>query len=146
MSYVGYVAGFAAMVCFSSLPVVIKKVTGYGLDGPHLILVNALTLAALAILIITAFYQADFQAIRKMTTATWLWVGIYSVINFAALTCFIWSVKLISPTEYQIMFLASPLVVALLGFMLLSEPLQLKHLVGGIVVAAGILITIKDNF
>lgn len=143
MNYMGYVVGFMAMVCFSSLPVIIKKVTGYGLDGPHLIMVNALSLSLLAFITILIVHHGDLQVIRKMGSYTWLWVGIYTVVNFAALSCFIWSVKHISPTEYQIMFLASPLVVALLGFILLHEPLELKHLIGGIFVAFGIYITIK---
>ena len=142
-SYIGYIAGFLAMACFSTLPIVIKRVTSLGLNGSHLILVNALMLALLSMVTIAVMHQNSYQIFKKIPISTYGWVALYTLFNFTALTLFIWSMQRISTTEYQIMFLASPLIVALLAFFLLNEPLQLKHLIGGIFVAIGIVITVR---
>ena len=144
--YLGYLAGFMAMVCFSSLAILIKKVTLYGLDGTPLLFINALMLSILSLAALIIMPSTDFSVFRKIDPSAWIWISLYSIINFAALTFFIWCVQRISPTEYQIMFLASPLIAALLAYLMFNEALQLKHLVGGIVVAIGVLITIKGNF
>jgi drug/metabolite transporter (DMT)-like permease len=145
-AYLGYLAGVMAMICFSSLAIFVKKVTTYGLEGVPLIFINAVMLSSLSLIAVLILPQTDLQIIKKIDPKAWVWVGVYSVVNFIALASFIWCVQRINPTEYQIMFLASPIVVALLAYLLFNEPFQLKHLVGGIVVAIGVLISIKGNF
>ncbi len=138
----GYVVALMAMTCYAVLTPISKKLTQDGLTGYYIILINSIMLGILSLIAIIATGN-NFDSIKKMSFSTWMFASALGVINFIGFALYIWAVARIPATEYQIMFLASPLIVAVVSYFLLTEPMQLKHLIGGIVVAIGVYITVK---
>ena len=141
-SYIGYIIAFFAMCSYASLAPIAKKLTNEGLTGFYLILINSAFLGIFAIIALL-FSNQNFEVFKKIPLSTWSWIALWALINFVGFALYIWAVARIPVVNYQIMYLASPLIGALIAFVLLSEPLQVKHLIGGLFVAIGIFITIK---
>ena len=138
----GYVVALIAMIFYAVLTPISKKLTIDGLTGFYIILINSVMLGTLSVAAILLTGN-NFDALKKMSLNTWFFASALGIINFIGFALYIWAVARIPATEYQIMYLASPLVVAIVAYFLLSEPLQLKHLIGGVIVALGIYISIR---
>ncbi len=71
------------------------------------------------------------------------WIGSFIIINLFAFLFYTHALQRIPSTEYQIMYLFSPIIVAILAFLILTESLHLKYFIGGSIVALGVYITIR---
>ncbi|PCI01026.1 MAG: hypothetical protein COB76_02235 [Alphaproteobacteria bacterium] len=138
----GYFLAFIAMTCYAVLTPITKKLTLSGLDGAYVILANSLLLGTISTVYIMATGN-DWTPFTKGSKDMFIWACAMGVINFVGFLLYIIAIAKIPTTEYQIMFLASPFIVALFAYFFLNEILELKHLIGGIIVAIGVYITIK---
>ena len=141
-AYYGYIIAFLAMCSYASLPPIAKKIASSGFEGFSLIFVNSIFLLFFSFIAILCSGQ-NFDVLKKISLSTWGWVALWAFINFVGFAFYIWAINKIPVVNYQIMYLASPLIAALIAFFLLNEGLELKQLLGGLLVAAGIFITIR---
>lgn len=139
---IGYIIAFFAMCCYALLVPMAKTLTLSGLASAHLILINSVILTILA-LIYLSFSSYEFEPIQKMSVTTIGLVVLWSTTNFLGFILYLYAINKIPATEYQIMYLASPIIVAIVSYLFLSESLHFKHLIGGVLVALGVYIAIK---
>lgn len=141
--YAGYLIGFAAMMCYASLAPFAKRITQDGLTAYSLIFVNSLVLATLSLIAIIIVKDQNLLALKNIDFIGWLRILMWSTINFIGFALYIWAIAKIPVADYQIMYLATPLIGGILAYFLVNEALEFKHLIGGAFVAIGIYITIK---
>jgi drug/metabolite transporter (DMT)-like permease len=138
----GYLIAFAAMTCYALLPPMAKALTTSGFSGPHLILINSVVLTVLSVIYL-AFSHYDFNVLYQVKTSTWMLALFWGSVNFLGFILYLIAISKIPATDYQIMYLASPLIVALVSYFFLNETLHFKHLIGGGLVVLGVYIVVK---
>jgi drug/metabolite transporter (DMT)-like permease len=141
-SYIAYIIAFLAMTSYASLGAMAKKISAEGISGYQLIFLNSILLGVFGLIAIL-LTDRDFAVYKNLQASTWGWIILWAGMNFLGFVLYLYAIQRIPVTEYQIMYLASPIIAAILAFVILSEPFQLKHLIGGIIVAVGVYIAIR---
>jgi drug/metabolite transporter (DMT)-like permease len=141
--YTGYLIGFGAMMCYASLAPIAKKITQDGLTAYSLIFINSVLLTAFSLAAILIAKDTNLLTLKNIDITSWVRITLWSLVNFIGFALYIWAIAKIPVTDYQIMYLATPLIGGVLAYFLVNEALEFKHLIGGAFVAVGIYITIK---
>jgi len=140
-TYFPYLIAFLAMSGYATLGTLTKKAGQFGLDGAALIFVNSISLALFCL--ITFLFLPKQEVFRTLPLEGWAWAIGAAFVNFVAFALYVWAINNVPVVEYQIMYLASPIIAATLAFLLLSEPIALKHIIGGSIVALGVYIAVR---
>jgi len=141
-AYYGYIIGFLAMCCYASLAPIAKKLTNDGLTSFYLIFLNSAFLFVFSTIALL-YNNGNFEVLKKISLPTWGYITLWAFINFIGFALYIWAIGKIPVASYQIMYLATPIVGAILAYFLLSETIQTKQIVGGLIVAFGVYIAIR---
>jgi|GEM_PF-1606927 len=137
-----YVIAFFAVCSYASLAPLAKKIIGEGITGFQLIVLNSVFLGVLGLIAIL-FTDRDFSAFKNMTPDLWLWSLLWACLNFLGFALYLYAIDRMPVVNYQIMFLTMPIIGSTLAYFLLSETINLKQIIGGIIVAVGVYIAIK---
>jgi len=137
-----YLIGFAAMSCYAILTPLAKKTQ---LDFPPFSFVAiAMGVLALSSAVFAYFFEKDFSYLSIKASA-WGNILLFALVNLAGFVMYLMALKKISVTEYQLMYLVSPLIVAFFGYLLLGEAFKARYLVALLFMGIGLFIALYDS-
>jgi len=136
------VSAVLAISCYASLAPISKKLQLANVPSFAFMGITQSLLAALAFtaLIIT---KKNFS-INTLDRTAWTSLVTFSTVNFVGFTLYLYAITKMPVSEYQLFGLLTPLIGAIIAFFLLGEPFKLRYFIGGIFVAIGLFIALKD--
>jgi len=137
-----FLVSLLAVSCYATLPVIAKKIN---VDIPSFAFI-AITMALLSGLSLLAslFYERTFK-FWEISASGWLWLGLFSFINFCGFALFLWAISKIPIAEYQLIFLLTPIISGCLAFLILGEAFHIRYLIALAFISAGLFIALKPE-
>lgn len=136
-----YLTAFIAMISYSSLVVIAKKMLPN--IPPFAFIMLTMFFLFLFAALASGLYEKSFGSISTFTKHDWIGVIGFAIVNLIAFSTYLWAINYIPVTQYQLIYLVSPLVVAFLAFLFLGEEFHMRYLLSLILISAGIYIAIK---
>ena len=137
-----YFISFFAVVCYAALTPLAKKLQ---LDIPPFAFIGIASaiLCALAVLISLCF-EKNFSVL-KLSPGTWMSFTIFALVNLAGYAFYLTAISKVPATQYQLIYLVSPIVTAFLAYVLLHEAFKLQYLYGLIFIGAGLFTALRGG-
>jgi drug/metabolite transporter (DMT)-like permease len=102
-------------------------------------------LASVGFLAVVASTEGFFSAWPRFTATGWVAVVFIGVSSGVGYTLWLWALRHASPTRVTVFLSLSPVTAALLGALLLAEPLRWMLLAGLVCVVAGIWLAFRPD-
>ena len=134
-----YILAFTAVFCYACLTIITKKMSA---DIPPFAFISITMVVLLTLSIISTFIFHKNFSLSSLPVSTWKWLIGYGVLNFSEFALFFIAISKIPAKHYQLIFVMSPLFVALLSYIIFSEATSARFIVGFIFVAAGLSIAL----
>ncbi len=137
-----YILAFIAVTCYASLTPLAKKLVTGEIPPLALIATSMIFLSVYAI-IASLFFEKDFS-FSKIETTTWLGIAAFSFINFVGFALYLMAIKDIPVTQYQIIFLISPIITGFIAYLILSEEFKMQYIYSLPFIGIGLYIALKS--
>lgn len=136
-----YLLAFLAMCCYASLAPLSKKLT---LDIPPFAFIATTMIFLCAYGVIASFFVDKGFSYSKIEPATWGKLAIFSLVNFVGFFVYLYAIRHIAVAQYQIIYLASPVVGGLIAYLILSEGFKMQYLYSLPFIGIGLYIALKS--
>jgi len=135
-----YFLAFVAMCFYASLTPLSKKLT---IDIPPFAFI-CITMMFLSVygLIASFLIDKDFS-LSKMEPTAWLSLAAFSLVNFIGFFLYLYALKNIPSTHYQLIYLGAPVVGGILAYFILQEEFKMQYLYSLPFIAVGLYIALK---
>ncbi len=141
-NFMPYLIGFAAMSCYAALPAISKKILQ---DLPPITLIfTCVVFLSLYSGIWMLFYDKG-ASLSAMKGPTWGGVVILAAVNMGGYFLYMTTIKMIPVTQYQMIYIFSPIIAAFFALLLLGEPFKMRYLAGLAVMGLGLFIALYDS-
>ncbi len=137
-----YLVGLVAVTCYAALTPLAKKLQ---LDIPPFAFMGITMGFLCAISLCISFgIEKDFSFL-KLNIKTWAGLLGFSIVNLIGFAAYLTAIEKFPATQYQLLYLASPIVAGVLAYILLREPFRLQYLYGLVFIAAGLFIALRGG-
>ena len=130
-----YLSGLMGVSCLALLTPLAKR---FQLDFPPFAFV-AITSSMMALggFVLSFCTERGFSA-AKLPGSAWMNILLFSVINFIGLVFYLRAVGRLPANTYQLLYLLSPVIVAVASYFILSERIDMRQVLGFLIVALGL--------
>jgi drug/metabolite transporter (DMT)-like permease len=134
-----YLVALGAVSCYAILTPLAKK---FQVDLPPFAFITASSaILAVTSFVCSFFIEKDFL-VTKTTSATWINILLFSAINLIGYFAYLKALEKIPAANYQLMYLLSPIIVAISAYFILGERVEIRQIIGLIIMSAGLCIAI----
>ena len=139
MNLIPYVLGIGA-VCFYSLLTPLSKKFQVDVPPFAFVAISSLFLGTVSLLC-SVTLEREFSW-KAMTGSSWKNMAIFSMINFIGYIAYLKAVKGIPAANYQLLYILSPVFVAVFAYFLLHEKIELRQIIGFVLMGGGLCVAI----
>ncbi len=134
-----YFFALIAVACYAILTPLAKK---FQLDLPPFAFIAASSgILAVSSFICSFFIEKDFS-ITKTAGSAWLNILIFSMINLLGYFLYLKALEKIPSANYQLLYLLSPVIVAISAYFILGERVELRQIIGLVIMSVGLCVAI----